>query len=102
MLILLVLSPSVYDLKSKTEFMVCVILRTKKLTLPRATLFRNFSFRETPTSRTFHTSSKMNRKKKLITFSSVKLTTSELLCLKLKLLYRYYCRYSNKVQGNAV
>ena len=59
MLILLVLSLSVYDLKTKTEFMVCVIVRTQKLTLPRVTLFRNFSFRETPTSRTFHTSSKM-------------------------------------------
>ena len=59
MLILLVLSLSVYDIKSKTKFMVCVIVRTQKLTLPRATLFRNFSFRETPTSRTFHTSSKM-------------------------------------------
>ena len=34
MLILLVLSLSVYDLKSKTEFMVCVIVRTQKLTPP--------------------------------------------------------------------
>ena len=49
MLILLVLSLSVYDLKSKTKFMVCVIVRTQKLTLPAPTLFRNFSKRETPT-----------------------------------------------------
>ena len=68
MLILLVLSLSVYDLKSKTKFMVCVIVRTRKLTLPAPTLFRNFSKRETPTILPI----KRNRKKKLITFSSEK------------------------------
>ena len=56
MLILLVLSLSVYDLKSKTEFIVCVIVRTQKCPLP---LFRKFFNRVTPTSRTFHASSKM-------------------------------------------
>ena len=49
MLILLVLSLSVYDLKSKTKFLVCVIVRTQKLTLPAPTLFLNFSKRETTT-----------------------------------------------------
>ena len=49
MLILLVFSLSVYDLKSKTKFMVCFIVRTQKFTLPAPSLFRNFSKRETPT-----------------------------------------------------
>ena len=49
MLILLVLLLSVYDLKSKTKFIVCVIVRRPKLTLPAPSLFRNFSKRETPT-----------------------------------------------------
>ena len=49
MLILLVFSLSVYDLKSKTKFMVCVIVRTQKLAIPAPTLFRNFSKREIPT-----------------------------------------------------